>query len=79
MKVDKFGNIIGGVDPFEGTDVKLEDQPKVGDDEKVGATSTAFHVSVAETLTLTHSEPLASRRRAWPRARQIPNVSGMKG
>lgn len=37
MKVDKFGNIIGGVNPFEGTDVKLEDQPKIGDDEEVGA------------------------------------------
>lgn len=37
MKVDKFGNIIGGVNPFEGTDIKLEDQPKVGDDGEVGA------------------------------------------
>ena len=38
MKVDKFGNIIGGVNPFEGTDVKLEDQPKPDDDEEVGST-----------------------------------------
>ncbi|CAB1119056.1 unnamed protein product [Ectocarpus sp. CCAP 1310/34] len=34
VKVDKFGNIVGGVDPFEGTDVKLEDQPIPDDDEK---------------------------------------------
>lgn len=38
MKVDKFGNIVGGVNPFEGTDIKLEDQPKP-DNEEVG---TAF-------------------------------------
>lgn len=38
VKVDKFGNIIGGVNPFEGTDVKLEDQPRIDDDEEVGAT-----------------------------------------
>lgn len=35
VKVDKFGNIIGGVNPFEGTDIKLEDQPKPDDDEEV--------------------------------------------
>eukprot|EP00903_Cladosiphon_okamuranus_P014435 g13394.t1 len=33
VKVDKFGNIIGGVNPFEGTDVKLEDQPRIDDEE----------------------------------------------
>lgn len=37
VKVDKFGNIVGGVNPFEGTDVKLEDQPTPDDDEKVWA------------------------------------------
>ncbi len=42
VKVDKFGNIIGGVNPFEGTDVKLEDQPKLDDDAEVGATCLAL-------------------------------------
>lgn len=37
MRVDKFGKIVGGVNPFEGTDVKLEDQPNPDDDEKVRA------------------------------------------
>lgn len=36
VKVDNFGNIVGGVNPFEGTDIKLEDQPKPSDDEEVG-------------------------------------------
>ncbi|CAM9262649.1 unnamed protein product [Ectocarpus fasciculatus] len=34
VRVDKFGKIVGGVNPFEGTDVKLEDQPNPDDDEK---------------------------------------------
>ncbi|CAN0310431.1 unnamed protein product [Pylaiella littoralis] len=34
VKVDNFGNIVGGVNPFEGTDIKLEDQPKPNDDEE---------------------------------------------
>lgn len=44
MKVDKFGNIIGGVNPFEGTDVKLEDQPRIDDDEEVRGTPPALHM-----------------------------------
>lgn len=34
-----MGNIIGGVNPFEDTDVKLEDQPHP-EDLEVGANST---------------------------------------
>lgn len=37
VRVDKFGNIVGGVNPFEGTDIKLEDQPRMDSDEEVGA------------------------------------------
>lgn len=36
VKVDRMGNIIGGVNPFEGMDAKLEDQPNPADQE-VGA------------------------------------------
>ena len=49
MKVDKFGNIIGGVNPFEGTDVKLEDQPRIDDDEEVRGTPPAY---TCERLTV---------------------------
>ena len=33
VRVDRMGNIIGGVNPFEGTNVKLEDQPDPEDQE----------------------------------------------
>ncbi|CAM9783625.1 unnamed protein product, partial [Laminaria digitata] len=33
VRVDRMGNIIGGVNPFEDTDVKLEDQPHPEDQE----------------------------------------------
>lgn len=33
-----MGNIIGGVNPFEGTDVKLEDRPNL-DEQEVKNTS----------------------------------------
>lgn len=33
MVVDRTGKIIGGVNPFEGTDVKLEDQASEEDGE----------------------------------------------
>lgn len=33
VEVDRMGKIIGGVNPFEGTDVKLEDQPNHEDEE----------------------------------------------
>lgn len=33
MVVDRYGKIIGGVNPFEGTDIKLEDQPNQEEEE----------------------------------------------
>lgn len=38
VRVDRMGNIIGGVNPFEDTNVKLEDQPHP-EDQEVGANS----------------------------------------
>lgn len=35
-----MGNIIGGVDPFEGTDLKLEDRPNLDEEE---VKNSSFH------------------------------------
>lgn len=42
VKVDRMGNIIGGVNPFEGTDVKLEDRPN-SDSQEVSAAFERFN------------------------------------
>lgn len=36
VEVDRLGHIVGGVNPFEGTEVKLEDQ-YLSDYDEVGA------------------------------------------
>lgn len=50
VKVDKFGDIIGGVNPFEGTDIKLEDQPRIDDKEEVRANQLSSILSTGGSL-----------------------------
>lgn len=54
VEVDRMGKIIGGVNPFEGTDVKLEEQPNHEDEEV--RTDTVCCTFCAAVQMLNHTE-----------------------
>lgn len=61
VRVDRMGNIIGGVNPFEDTDVKLEDQPHP-EDQEVGAYSSTNHTSNLHYCSCRFYKELAHHR-----------------